>query len=133
MRLLGIDLGKARIGVAVAETEFDVVTPRSVIEATGTLRKDADLVLVVAKKEEVKGIVVGIPVHDADPRPANVAHRFADMLRESGFEVSTVDEAMTTIESDQAMRDAGIKASQRRRLVDSASACRILTRFMNQS
>ena len=62
MRVLGIDFGGKRIGVAIGETEHNVASPRPQIEATGTLRLDAVNIVSIAKKEEAAKVVIGTPV-----------------------------------------------------------------------
>lgn len=132
MRVLGIDLGKVRIGVAVGETESQVSSPRKAIEAIGTLAKDADQVSRLAKDEQIEKIVVGVPYNPDDSRMASVCERFAVCLRELGWEVELIDESSTSFESDTAMLEAGVKASVRAKRVDSESAVRILERFFHE-
>lgn len=129
MRVLGVDLGKVRIGVAVGVAESRVATARQPLKAFGALAKDADQIADLAKTEAVDAIVVGVPYNREDDRMANVCERFAQILRELGWNVETVDEAGTSAESDAAMRDAGVKASLRSKRVDSESAVQILERY----
>ena len=52
MRLLGVDFGFKRIGIAVAETEPCIITARATIEASGKLATDAQRLVEMARKEE---------------------------------------------------------------------------------
>lgn len=132
MRVLGIDLGKVRVGVAVGETESGIASPRKALTAIGTLVKDAEQVSNLARQEQVELIVVGVPYNPTDSRMASVCERFAVCLRELGWQVALVDESSTSFESDTAMLQAGVKASIRAKRVDSESAVRILERFFNE-
>ncbi len=130
MRLLGVDLGKARIGVAVAEAEFGVISSRPALAAVGALAKDADTVAAAAKREMVDRIVLGVPEHE-DGRMAKVCRTFADLLIERGWAVDLVDETLSSSQADDRMFEAGLKASQRRKRLDGEAAGMILERYLS--
>lgn len=130
MRLLGVDLGKVRIGVAVMDDESWIVTPRKALQGIGTLTKDADQVLMLAKAEEAGMVVLGLPLENGEEgKMANVMRRFGAILEEQGMKVAYVDESLTSFEADSALLEAGVKASQRKKKIDSEAACRILERY----
>ncbi|MBX7132360.1 MAG: Holliday junction resolvase RuvX [Fimbriimonadaceae bacterium] len=131
MRLLGVDFGQKRIGIAVGEAEFGVSSPRQAIEASGSLKRDAQTIADIARKEEAIEIVVGMPgSFDDDDRQARLCGILAQNLRDLGWKVELVDETMTSVEAHQTARDLGLTAAERRRIVDSESACRILDRYL---
>jgi putative Holliday junction resolvase len=132
MRLLGIDFGFRRIGLAVGETEVGVVSPRPSLSASGTLKRDAQTLHEAAKREGVAEIVLGYPLGDEgeDGRMARIVRTLADHLRETGDVVHLVDESLSSVESERAMAEAGIKASVRKKRRDGEAACRILERYM---
>ncbi|MBL8061164.1 MAG: Holliday junction resolvase RuvX [Chthonomonas sp.] len=132
MRVLGVDWGGARIGIAVGESEFGIASPRQLITATGTLAKDAVLIKDQMVKEKATLAVVGVPYHETNDRQARVCLQFVERLRELNVEVVTVDESLTSAQSNQDMIDQGMKAAERRQKVDSESAVRILLRFFNE-
>ncbi len=130
MRWLGIDFGKTRIGLAVMESEFGVATARTPLLATGTLRKDADLIDELAKREGVDALILGIPLeYGEDGKSAKIIRMLGQLLVDRGWEVDFVDESMTSHESEAAMAELGMKASEQRARVDGESACRILERY----
>lgn len=132
MRVVGIDLGKARIGVAVAETEPFVVSPRPALAATGTLARDADAVSVLARREEAGTVVVGLPLEDGvEGRMARVMRLFGGLLTERGLVVAYADETLTSVAAQSSLSEAGLKGSQVRRAKDSEAACLILERWRN--
>jgi len=133
MRLLGVDLGKVRIGVAVGETEPRVVTPRPTLAASGTLRRDADALAQLAKKEEAEAVVVGLPIglDGQEDGMTKACRLLADLLRERGYAVHLVDETMSSVQAEASLLEAGLKASERRRKRDGEAASLILERFMN--
>lgn len=132
MRVLGVDWGGARIGLAVGESEFRIATPRPPLRATGTLANDAELISRVAKSEEVERLVVGVPFHEEDSRAARICLTLAERLRDRGWLVETVDESLTTSASHEDLIAAGVSASERKRVIDGESARRILLRWFEE-
>lgn len=129
MRVLGVDLGRQRIGVAVGESDFRIASPRPAIPATGTLAKDAISISELARREEVERIVVGQPLNEEDSRMARVCAQFAELIRSHGWEVDLVDESFTSVQADSNM--AELKGSQRRKRKDGEAAAIILERFFD--
>lgn len=131
MRLLGVDFGQKRIGLAVGETEFGVTSPRPAMSASGSLTRDAESIASLARAEEAQLIVLGLPgTFEEDDRQLRLCGILADNLRGLGWTVELVDEAMTSVEAHEAAREVGLTAAERRRVVDSEAACRILDRYL---
>lgn len=132
MRVLGIDLGKRRIGVAVGESEVGVATPRPALTATGTLARDTDAVVRLAAAEGASVVVVGVPSSHDSPMSRACA-RLAELLRERGLDARTVDETLTSVEAGDRLAQTGLKAAARRARIDSEAACLILERFFAEA
>jgi putative Holliday junction resolvase len=133
MRLLGVDFGSKRIGIAIAEAEHGIITTRLPIAPTGTLKKDAAMLAQLAKKEEAQGIVLGLPLEPGgvEGRMAKIARVLAREIEEAGCHVELVDETLTSVEAEAEMAAGGLKASQRKKLRDGEAARLILERFLN--
>ncbi len=133
MRLLGIDFGFKRIGIAVAESEVGIVTPRPPMEASGTLKRDAEAISLLAKREEVDAVVLGLPIEESgeEGRMARICRTLAEHISGNGIVVHLVDESMTSVQADGALRQDGLKASQRRKLRDGEAAALILERYLD--
>lgn len=134
MRLLGVDFGFKRIGLAIAETEVAIITPRPPIAASGTLKTDAVVLSEYAKKEAVDAVVIGLPLEEdgVDGRMARICRTVGEHLTSMGHTVHTVDESLTSVQADAGLREQGLKASQRRKLRDGEAARVILERFINE-
>jgi putative Holliday junction resolvase len=133
MRLLGIDFGFKRIGVAVGETGFEIASPRPPMTASGALSKDALAISNLAKKEHVETIVVGLPLEDGEEgRMARICRQLADHLTSLGHKVEFVDESMSSVEAERTLLNDDLKASQRRKLRDGEAARLILERYMHE-
>jgi len=129
MRVLGVDFGRQRIGLAIGESEFEVVTPRKAIAATGTLKKDAEAITQFARTEEAELIVLGVPVYEDNPRMQNVMLRLADEMRALGTPVETVDESLSSVAADAVLKESDLTAAGRKARLDSEAACQILLRY----
>lgn len=131
MRVLGVDFGSKRIGIAVGESEFNIVTPRPTIIPTGTLAKDAKTIAELARGELAAEVVVGVPYNEEDQRMQTICLRLAEEIGRLGIEVRTVDESMTSVGAESVMRD--LKGSQIRKRKDGEAACRIIERYFAAS
>jgi putative holliday junction resolvase len=131
-RILALDLGDVRIGVAISDPERRLAVPLGTIH-TGA---PADLKAVAGLVEEndVTLVVLGHPLllsGEAGVR-ARHAEAFAEALR--GFlsvPVALHDERLSTVEADRALREAGAKGRHRRRAIDRSAATVILQSFLD--
>lgn len=134
MRVLGVDLGRKRIGLAVGESDFQLASPRPFLAASGSLDGDAQAISEVGRREDAACVVVGLALN-ADGSPsaiANAGMKLAEHLRRLSWRVETVDEAMTSVEAEKALRQSDKTAAQRRKVRDGEAACRILERFFDE-
>lgn len=107
MRILGLDYGQKRIGVAIADTEAPVAVPRGVFSAEDAL---SDIVA-LCRKENLELIILGLPLTMAgeEGEMARQARAFGDRLRRaSGVPVEYVDERLS---SKVSASDAGAAAA----------------------
>jgi putative Holliday junction resolvase len=135
MRLLGLDLGERRIGLAVTDASGMLATPTGYLVRT-RLKQDISLILDIARQREVQGIVVGIPFTLAGKlgTQAKQAQGFIRHLKNSTtLPVYTVDERFTSFEAEAILRDAGQQPSRHRGAIDAAAATLLLQRFLDQA
>ncbi|MBX3111816.1 MAG: Holliday junction resolvase RuvX [Fimbriimonadaceae bacterium] len=131
MRVMAVDFGGAKIGLAVGDTETRVASPRPNLSASGTLATDAAALVARARAEEAEAMVVGIPLDaGGETKMSRVCRRLGDLVAAHGLPVAFVDESLTSHAAETDMLAAGLKGSQRRKLVDGEAACRIMERFL---
>lgn len=131
MRLLAVDLGKKRIGIAVGESQPQVISTRPALTACGVLKLDAESVNKIAKREEVDHIVVGLPLEEGEEgRMASVCRKFGEILTQLGWSVKYADETLTSVQANANMAQLDMKASLRKKLRDGEAAALILERFL---
>ena len=132
MRILGVDFGFKRIGLAIGESEFGITAAKPAIDATGTLKRDAENLAGVARKEQVDMVVLGLPVEEDGNhgKMARVCQTVAEHIRGHGLKVDLVDERYSSVEAETALRQEDLRASQRRKLRDGEAARILLERYM---
>lgn len=131
--VLALDVGDARIGVAVSDPGRRMAVP------VGTIRTGApdDLKAVRALVEQhgATTIVVGLPLSLSGRPGTQAAHAeaFAGALRAflPGIAVVTHDERLSTVEADRALREAGVSGRRRRQVVDRTAAAVILQSYLD--
>jgi putative Holliday junction resolvase len=109
MRVLGLDLGGRRIGLALSDPLGEFAFPEGVLERK-KLEADLKALCDLVRERGVGRIVVGLPLHMSGRvgSEAKAARGFAARLAEvSGVPVDLLDERWTTVEAERALRDAG--------------------------
>jgi putative Holliday junction resolvase len=132
MRVLGIDYGTRRIGLAYGD-EVGVATPLPALAAPDPLRRWAGLAAVVGERR-VTEVVLGHPLNmdgSAGPK-ALEAEAFARRIeKELGLPVHLVDERLTSYEAEATIAPAKRRAARRTGLVDSRAATIILQDYLD--
>jgi putative Holliday junction resolvase len=134
MRVLGVDFGERRIGLAVSDELGVTARPLHAIESRG-YRADAARVAEVACEQGAGAIVVGLPLRmSGELSPlARRARRFAQALRAAAeAPVELWDERLSTVEAEQAMTAAGVKPGKRSDQVDAVAAAVILQSYLDR-
>lgn len=130
--VLGLDLGDARIGVAVSDDERRLAVPVGTVRtgAPADLRALAALV----RENGATLVVVGHPLSLSGERGPRARHaeQFAEALRAVvGVPVELQDERMSTVEAQRALRAAGARGRRARGAVDSSAAAVILQAWLD--
>jgi putative Holliday junction resolvase len=131
-RALGLDLGDARIGVAISDDDRRLAVPLGTVRAGAPA--DVKAIAGLVREHGVAVVVIGHPLllsGEAGER-ARHAERFADALRSFlHVPVELQDERLSTVEAERALRDAGAKGRDRRRAVDRSAATVILQSWLD--
>jgi putative Holliday junction resolvase len=134
-RLLGLDVGNRRIGVAVSDELGLTAQPVMTLERRRNRREDLRSLGRLARKYGVSGIVVGNPVRLSgdESRQTTKTQTFAQELGElTGLPVHLWDERLTTHEAHQILYRAGHARQEHRRVVDQVAATLILQSFLDE-
>ena len=133
-RVLGLDLGSKRIGVAVSDRSGIIATPLTVIRRGSAQSVDHREIARIARDEEVEAIVVGLPLNmdGTEGRSAKAARFEVDRLATVvDMPVFLHDERLTTVEADRVLMEARMRAEARRRLVDKVAAAVMLQSWLD--
>lgn len=134
-RILGIDFGEKRIGLAVSDSAGRFAVPLE------TLRRTSDgqairQIIATALQREVECLVIGEPLNldgsrgPASARASSFAHKLA---AESGLPVEMTDETLTSVEAQERLREAGIDPRRHPEKVDAIAAQILLQQYLNES
>lgn len=133
MRMLGLDIGERRVGVAVSDPEGRVATPLKVLPAP--LSSDISALKRLVEDYEVEVIVVGLPLSmDGTEGPqALVVRTEVDRLRKSfsGLAWRFHDERLSSVAAQRMMAEAGADSRRRRGSVDMVAASITLQSYLD--
>lgn len=133
-RIMGLDVGETRIGVAVSDplglTAQGVEVIRRVSPADDLTR-----IACIARQYEAEKVVVGFP-RNMNGSIGKSAHRVLEFISElkehTGLEVVTMDERLTTAEAERLLIGMDVSRKRRKKVVDKTAACLILQTFLDK-
>ena len=131
-RIMGIDYGDARTGVAISDLLCSIVGSTTVIPSRNREKAIADLVR-MAKENEIGQIVVGLPrnMDGTEGIRAQLCREFAEELRNAtGLPVDMWDERRTTVEAHNILSQHNYHGQKRKNTVDAVAAALILEGYL---
>ncbi len=136
MRVLGIDLGERRVGVAVSDPTGSIAQPLPTLQKRAGKRMPIAALQKLAEQYEVRGIVMGLPLAPSgdDTEWTRTVRETASKLEErSGLPVHLVDERFTSRAAERAVRGLGLpkKKREEKGRVDAAAAVLILQSWLD--
>ena len=132
-KLLGIDYGTVRVGLAVTDPERKFAFPLATYRRR-TRDEDAAYFRELVRREEVGGLVVGLPVHTdgREGRKAAEARAFGAWLAETTeLPVAFFDERFTTAQAESALWSAGLTHARRKERRDRVAAQIMLQAYLD--
>ena len=137
MRILGIDYGDARVGIAITDQLNITAQGLETIQRNGSDRiilKKLDKIL---EKYEIGTIVVGMPLNmnGTISERAKVTQEFIHKLKckYNKIKIESMDERLTTVEAHRTMNFLDINKNKKKNIVDTISAVYILETYLNKS
>ncbi|HLB62566.1 MAG TPA: Holliday junction resolvase RuvX [Actinomycetota bacterium] len=132
-RVLGLDLGDARIGVAISDDDRRTAVPLGTIR-TGA-PEDIKAIAKLVEEHDVSLVIVGHPLMlSGEPGDrARLVEQFAETLSAVlKVPVALQDERLSTVEAERVLREAGTEGRRRRRVVDRSAATVILQSYLDR-
>jgi len=134
MRILGIDFGERRVGVAISDSEGTLSTPLTTLQR----KDDASLIaklLEIVRLESIEGLVVGEP-RRLDGSRGDAAERavaFADKLAAAaGLPCELIDEVLTSVAAKERLREIGVDPRRHPERIDAIAAQIILQEALDR-
>ena len=131
-RLLALDVGRVRIGVATTDDARKFSLPSDTIHRQGN-KKDFPVIKKIIEEKKIKGIIVGLPIsfEEKDTESSIFIKKFTENLaKEINLPICFQDERLTSFEAEDLMLDM-IGSNRTKKVVDKISASYILEDFLN--
>jgi putative Holliday junction resolvase len=135
-RVIGVDLGSVRIGLAISNREQTVASSLTILDRSGDLAVDHAALADIATSEEAVALIVGVPTSlngTQGPAAQAVLEEVEELRTVVAVPVETCDERLTTVAATRALREGGGRGrGRRRRRVDDVAAAMILQTWMDR-
>lgn len=136
-RVLGIDFGERRIGVALSDPTGTIASPHETVHRRTGKRMPLASLERIARRHEVERVVVGLPLDPSGAENdwcARVREAGDELARRLGVPVAYVDERMTSVRAERAVRGIGLPRSKREEKdrIDAAAAALILQAWLDR-
>jgi putative Holliday junction resolvase len=133
MRLLGLDVGDVKIGVAVCDSLEFAAFPVGLVRRVGSLKRDVAAIATLAAEQEAEGIVIGLPLSlngEAGPQ-AQKTQGFAKALANVlPLPVILWDESLSSVEAEELLIAQGMSRAKRKGRIDQTAAALILESYL---
>jgi len=133
MRLMGVDYGDVRIGIALSDPLLITAQTFEVIDRRKT-RRPTERIAQIVIEQSVDVIVVGLPVNMNGTMGERVTRtqEFAKELEElTGLQVKWMDERLTTVRAEQILIESDVRRKKRKSVVDKVAAALILQTYLD--
>lgn len=131
MRLLCIDYGDRRTGLAICDGDEILASPLGVIEGQKNLH---DEILKIAKENQVEGFVFGLPLNmdGSEGDRAAMTRKFADAIKvKTALPIFFQDERLSTYAAGEKLSQSGLTHKQKKNKIDAIAAAEILKTFID--
>lgn len=132
MKIMGIDYGDARTGIAISDLLCSIVGSTTVIHSRGREKTLAEIQRLV-KENQVGEIVMGLPknMNGTEGPRAELCREFAALVEEAtGLKVTLWDERRTTVEAHNILSEHNYHGKKRKNTVDAVAAALILEGYL---
>lgn len=132
-RIVCLDIGDVRIGVAVSDPTGTIASPVEVIHRIGW-GPDTRKICEICARYETNRILSGLPLNmdGSEGFQAQKVRAFCDRLVQSGLSVCFQDERLSTVAAEDALIEGGISRTGRKQLVDKVAASVILQQWLDE-
>jgi putative holliday junction resolvase len=133
-RILGVDYGLKRIGLALSDESKIIASPLETLTVSGNLETVIKAFLERIKIYELEVIVIGLPLklNRTDSQTTEHVRKFAEELQKQiAIPIELFDERLTTVQADRALMEADFSRKKRAQLIDRLSAVILLQNYLD--
>ena len=130
-KIMALDIGTKRIGIALSDFLQVIATPHSYISRVPE-DKAIDEIVKIAKENRVEKIVIGVPVNMDGTLGFQAEDCIKFSQKISGFDIIQEDERLTSEEAEERLRSRRVDFRKNKGLVDMESACVILEQYLGK-
>ena len=135
MRILGLDYGEARTGVAISDALGITAQGVESIEHGGNMKRLIERLGELIKEYKAEKIVIGYPLNmnaTRGPRAEKTDQFITRLEKEFGLEIIKIDERLTTVAAHKTMTAFGVDKNKKKKIVDTISAQYILQMYLDR-
>lgn len=136
MKIMGLDYGEARTGVALSDELGMMAHGLESIEHKGNDKKLLERICEIIKANKVSKIVIGYPLNmnaTKGPRVEKTDSFIKKLEKETGLPIEKIDERLTTVAAHKTMTLLGVSAEKKKKIVDTISAEYILQMYLDKN
>lgn len=134
MRIMGIDFGDSRIGIAMSDPLGWTAQGIETIHWKGSFDRPIDRIVQIAKEYKVERIIIGFPRNmngTIGPRGERTLEFIEALSGAADSEIIKWDERLTTVAANRLMHETGVKTSRKKGIVDQIAAVYILQGYLD--
>ena len=136
-RILAVDFGERRVGLAISDPTATIAQPLPTLVRRAGKRPPLGKIVEIINANEVSEAVVGLPLTlaGADSAWTQTVRDFAEKLHaRAGVPVALLDERLTSVRAERAVRELGLKKTEREQKarIDAAAAMLLLQMYLDQ-
>jgi putative Holliday junction resolvase len=133
MRIMGLDYGTVRIGVAISDPSCIIAQPKDYIDAEPR-KKCLETIAEICRESQISQIVIGLPKHmnGDEGDSAKAARLLGTAIAEfTHVDVDYLDERLTTVSANHVLTERNMKAPAKKEKIDSVAAAIILQNYLD--
>jgi putative holliday junction resolvase len=134
VRVLALDLGTRRIGVAVSDATGTLASPHDVVTRSAERARDHARIRELVSETGATRVIVGLPLSldgGVGPAARQVLDEVDELRATTDVPVETYDERLTTVTAERHLREQGRKGRSRRQVIDKAAAAVLLQAWLD--
>lgn len=134
-RIVSIDYGQARIGIAISDERKIIATSLGAIRAEKTAAGNVQSILKALSSYSIETMLIGMPLHMNGKKGLladEVQHLLSELQKHVSFPVIAWDERLSTVQAERALREANLTRKKRAKVVDGVAAVILLQSYLEK-